>query len=58
MAFSEIERARLRKAVAPFMDARRPPAHMRQELDLSYRIVEQSLEIIEVRPRFRGAPTK
>lgn len=56
MAFNEIERARLRRAIVPFMEARRPPAHIRQKLDLSYRLVRQSLEIFEVRPKWRGAP--
>jgi hypothetical protein len=31
---------------------RRPPAHIRNELDLGYRISGQSVEIFEVRPQW------
>lgn len=33
MAFSEIELARVRKALDAFMAKRRPPAHIREKLD-------------------------
>ncbi len=56
MAFSEFESARIRKLVGAFIDARRPPAHIRSELDLGFRIGGQSVEIFEIRPLFGGAP--
>lgn len=56
MAFSEIEQARLRKVVGAFIEKRRPLPHIRNQLDLSYRLVQQSIEIFEVRPKWRGAP--
>jgi len=56
MAFSEIERARLRKVVSAFIAKHRPPPHIRPQLDLSYRLVRQSIEIFEIRPTWRGAP--
>lgn len=56
MAFSEFESKRLNKIVGEFVDKRRPPAHIRPQLDLAYRLKGQSIEIFEVRPRWRGAP--
>ncbi len=56
MAFSEFETKRLQKIVGTFIDAHRPPAHVRAELDLAFRIHGQSIEIFEVRPRWQGAP--
>jgi hypothetical protein len=56
MAFSEFETKRLNKVVGAFIEERRPPAHIRPKLDLAYRLSGQSVEIFEVRPRWRGAP--
>ena len=49
MALSEIEIKRIERAVAGFMDRKRPPPHIRPKLDLQYRIEGQSLELFEVR---------
>src|SRR5690606_24169917 len=56
MAFTEFETKRLGKVVGAFVEQRRPPAHIRPKLDLAFRIKGQSVEIFEVRPRWRGAP--
>jgi hypothetical protein len=56
MAFSEFETKRLERIVGAFIEKHRPAAHIRAELDLAYRIDGQSVEIFEVRPRWRGAP--
>jgi hypothetical protein len=56
MALSEIEVARVRKALDAFMARRRPPAHIRDQLDLGSRISGQSVEIFEIRPAWRGKP--
>lgn len=56
MAFSEIETKRVEKAVGAFIERRRPPPHIRPKLDLGFRINGQSVEIFEVRPRWRGEP--
>ena len=50
MALSEFETKKIEKAVAAFMEQRRPPPHIRPRLDLAYRISKQSVEIFEVRP--------
>lgn len=52
MALSEIERKRAEKAIAAFLDKRRPPPHIRPELDIGYRIAGQSVELFEIRPRW------
>jgi len=52
MALNDLERKRLEKAADEFVAARRPPAHLRQELDLAYRIAGQSVEIFEIRPAY------
>jgi hypothetical protein len=52
MALSEHERFRFEKPVKTFIEARRPPPHIRPELDLGYRFVNQSVEIFEIRPAY------
>jgi hypothetical protein len=56
MALSELETARVKKALDALMAKRRPPAHIRPKLDLGYRITGHSVEIFEIRPRWQGAP--
>lgn len=56
MAFTQFELARINKVVGAFISERRPPPHIRPKLDLAYRLKGQSVEIFEVRPRWRGAP--
>lgn len=56
MAFSEIEVARVKKALDAFMAKRRPAPDVRAKLDLASRVSGQSVEIFEVRPRWRGNP--
>jgi Protein of unknown function (DUF3024) len=52
MAISEFEIRRVEKLASAYVDANRPPAHIRSKLDLGYRISNQSLELYEVRPRW------
>jgi hypothetical protein len=49
VTLSEFETKRCEKLVAQFIERHRPPPHVRPELDLSFRIQEQSVEIFEVR---------
>ncbi|GAB3346666.1 DUF3024 domain-containing protein [Marilutibacter aestuarii] len=56
MALSEFETKRLEKLVGAFVEAHRPAPHIRPKLDLAFRIKGQSVEIFEIRPRWRGAP--
>lgn len=52
MALSEFEAKRVEKAVLAFLQKHRPPPHVRPELDLGYRIIGQSVELFEIRPRW------
>jgi hypothetical protein len=56
MALSEIEEARVKKAIASFMQGRRPPAHIRSKLDFGTRIAGHSVELFEIRAAFGGKP--
>lgn len=52
MALSEFEIKRVQKLASEYVDEHRPPAHVRSELDIGYRISGQSLELFEIRPRW------
>jgi hypothetical protein len=54
MALSEFELARVKRAMDALMKQRRPPPGVRQKLDLGFRITGQSVEILEIRPAWRG----
>ena len=58
MAFTELELNRHECDLTRFMERRRPPLHIRPELDLGYRIAGQSVEIFEIRPDWRDKTTK
>jgi hypothetical protein len=53
MTLSEFDTKRCEKLVAQFIEKRRPPPHVRADVDLSFRISGQSVEIFEVRPNWR-----
>lgn len=57
MALSEFDIKKIERAVDGFMSRKRPPPHIRKELDLGYRIESQSLELFEIRP-FRQDPSR
>lgn len=52
MAFTEKQKQKITKAGEAFLDRRRPPQEVRQQLDLAYRIEGQSVYIFEIRPRW------
>jgi hypothetical protein len=54
MALSEFETKRCEKLISEYVDRCRPPAHIRPELDLGYRVKNQSVELFEIRPVWRG----
>ena len=49
---NDIERKRIENAVAAFVAKRRPPAHLRDQVDLGFRFDGRSVEIFEIRPRW------
>ena len=48
LALTEIELKRCEKEIAAFMDRRRPPIHIRDQLDVGSRIDDHSIEIFEI----------
>lgn len=58
MALSEFETKRVEKLASNYTEKHRPPAHIRNDLDLGYRISGQSLELFEIRPRWNDPSTK
>ena len=49
MAFNDIVLANIEKCMEFFLEKRRPAEHLRDELDLQYRIEDDSVVIFEVR---------
>jgi len=58
MALSEFEQKRCERIVGTYIEKRRPPAHIRPELDIGFRVNEQSVEIFEIRPRWKEPDKK
>lgn len=56
MAFNDLEFHAVKKEVSQFIDGIRPPANVRDELDIIFHITDQSIEIAELRPVWRGEP--
>jgi hypothetical protein len=56
MALSEFEVRRCEKLVSEYAESRRPPPHIRPQLDIGYRLQNQSVELFEIRPVWRGRP--
>lgn len=53
MTLSEFELKRIAKLVDDFIQRRRPPPHLRSQVDLAFRINGQSVEIFEIRADWR-----
>lgn len=51
MAISEFEEKRCVREVEKFMEAKRPPPQVRNQIDFGYRIDNQSVELFEIRPK-------
>lgn len=58
MAISEFETKRCEKYVSEYVEKHRPPAHLRNEVDLCYRIENQSVIIYELRSLWNHADKK
>ena len=54
MELSEFEIKRCERELDKFLLAKRPPAHIRKELDYGYRIEKQSVILFEIRPEWRN----
>ena len=58
MTVSEFERKRIEKTMDAYLERTRPPVHIRDELDIAYRIENQSVELFEIRPAFQKPDQK
>lgn len=58
MAISECETKRVEKAMEAYLERTRPPVHIRNELDIGYRIDNHSVELFEIRPAFQNPNKK
>ncbi len=58
MAISEFETRRYEKLVARFVEQHRPPPHLRSAVDLSFRVVSQSVELFEIRAHWQDKEQK
>ncbi len=58
MTISEFVRKRIEKIMDEYLKRTRPPVHIRDELDIGYRIENQSVEIFEIRPAFNKPSEK
>lgn len=56
MAWSEFEHRRIEKRVGQFVERRRPPPNLRDQVDFAFRLEKQSVVLFEVRPSWRGSP--
>ncbi len=57
MAFTEFERAANLKALKWFIDKRRPPEHIRPQLDIGYAVVGHTVDVFEIRPDWQDETT-
>jgi hypothetical protein len=57
MAFTEFERAANFKALKWFIDKRRPPEHIRSQLDIGYAVVGHTVDVFEIRPDWQDKTT-
>lgn len=58
MALSEFEIKRIQKIVGKYIEKNRPPEKIRDQVDLSFRISGQSVEIFEIRPMWNDPAEK
>ena len=58
MALNDIERKRIEREVDAFVQKRRPAPHVRPQLDIGFRVSGQSVEIFEIRPRWKEPDVK
>jgi hypothetical protein len=58
MAFGGFEKKRVEKILGRYVEKNRPPADIRNKVDLSFRITGQSVEIFEIRPLWNNPEKK
>ncbi|RJE71558.1 DUF3024 domain-containing protein [Reichenbachiella sp. MSK19-1] len=54
MPLDALQSAETINALEIFLDKRRPPEHIRHQIDLNYKIDNQSIIILEIRPHWQN----
>ena len=54
MAFNEFELRKYQQILDKYIEKIRPPENIRNQLDISYRITNQSVKIYEIRPQYNN----
>jgi Protein of unknown function (DUF3024) len=54
MSINTLQTLEIIEALENFIDKKRPPEHIRKEVDLSYKIEDQSVIIFEIRPKWNN----
>ena len=52
MALNDLEKKRVQNAIAAYVERRRPPLHIREQVDLAFRFDGRTVELFEIRPRW------
>jgi hypothetical protein len=58
MAISDTFRKQIITIMDEYLNKTRPPVHLREKLDISYRIENQSVEVFEIRPLYLNPSEK
>ena len=58
MGFTEFEQKRYGKLAKDFVESRRPPLEIRNEVDLKFRVTDKGVEIFEIRAKWDNAKEK
>lgn len=58
MSLSELQREKTERAVAEFIERRRPAPELRDRVDLGYRLEGHSVIIFEIRPKWNAPRQK
>lgn len=58
MAFTEFEAAQVEVKVKAYLDEKRPPVDLRNQVDLGFRMEDRAVEIFEIRPSLRDSSEK
>ena len=58
MPLTKFEIKRIEKIVGDYLEHNRPPANIRNEIDLGCRVTDHSVEIFEIRPLWNNPKEK
>ena len=58
MAFSEFEIKKYEMVLGAYVESHRPPPHIRDKVDMGFRVQGQSVEIFEIRPCWQDPKDK